>query len=137
MQPVNLCFVDGIFLQHTRSATAVTQTEYSTVDVHEGGIALLQLVVVADGSDVRWLVMKGREGERLLDGRDTDGMTLSVSEDYLRTVFMIATVLRTGVMGVLLGDGALITTNWAGGLTVGVVLPGSSTVPAQLLVALR
>ena len=79
---------------------------------------------MADGSDVRWLVMKGREGERLLDGRDTDGMTLSVSEDYLRTVFMIATVLRTGVMGVLLGDGALITTNWAGSVLNEVVQEG-------------
>ena len=50
---------------------------------------------------------------------------------------MIAAVLRTGVVDILLRDGRLPQTDGAGLLAVGVVVPGSTTIPRELLVFAR
>lgn len=75
MQGISLGFVDGIFLQHTWSATTVTQAQNSTVET-EIGVAqvritrLLQFEIVTGGIEVCHAVWQGRETQRCIAGCD-------------------------------------------------------------------
>lgn len=112
MQGISLGFVDGIFLQHTWSATTVTQAQNSTVET-EIGVAqvritrLLQFEIVTGGIEVCHAVWQGRETQRCIAGCDNLQGILAIFIG-LRTVLMVAVVLRTGIVGKLILHATLI-----------------------------
>lgn len=108
MQGISLGFVDGIFLQHTWSATAVTQAQNGTIET-EIGVAqvritrLLQFEIVTGGIEVCHAVWQGRETQRCIAGSDNlQGiLAIFIGQFDIRTVLMVAVVLRTGIVGKL------------------------------------
>lgn len=115
MQGISLGFVDGIFLQHTWSATAVTQAQNGTVET-ETGVAqvritrLLQFEIVTGGIEVCHAVWQGRETQRCIAGSDNlQGiLAIFIGQFDIRTVLMVAVVLRTGIVGKLILHATLV-----------------------------
>ena len=66
-----------------------------------------QVTVVSGGIEVLCAVRYGSEGERPFDAAHTPTVPALVGQFDVGYVVMIAAVLRTGVVDILFGDGAL------------------------------
>ena len=142
MQGISLGFVDGIFLQYTRSATAVTQAQNGTIET-ETGVAqvritrLLQFEIVMGGIEVCHAVWQGRETQRCIAGSDNlQGiLAIFIGQFDIRTVLMVAVVLRTGIVGKLILHAALIPSYRTRLLAVRIILPRSPAIPFHLVLS--
>jgi hypothetical protein len=67
--------VDAVYAQHAGAARAVAQAQHGAVDMQEGGIIFVQLVVVAGAEESLRSIVQGLEAEGRIYGLDAQGAT--------------------------------------------------------------
>ena len=124
-------FVDGIFFQHAGAAAAIAQSQDRAVDAEDGVVGLRELEVVVGMVEIGSRIVEGGETERGIDCLHTECFSVLGLEDDERAVFMVAIVLWAGIVGELVGDGALPIAYQGRLLAVGIVLPRPAAIPRE------
>ena len=110
MQGVRYLF-NGILLQYTGTTTAVTQSEYSRIQIQDHFLARFQVAIVGRTRQILRGKMQCRSSKQFSYSLYLYALPFGICEPQVAHLFLVATLLRTRIRGVLCSHLAVPKTN--------------------------